>query len=136
MDDSGTDAGQALPADEWELVKELVFECQLQNPQDLNAWLDSHCSSQTVRVEVERLLRSAATCGDFLQQPAPNKYFGVSRKLPERIGRYRVIEEIGVGGMGVVYAAYDEELNRRVAIKVLLAQTAEDPELRRRLRLE
>ncbi len=37
----------------------------------------------------------------------------------EAIGRYLTIERIGAGGMGVVYAAYDPELNRRVAIKVL-----------------
>ncbi len=37
----------------------------------------------------------------------------------DRIGRYLVIEEIGRGGMGVVYAAYDPELDRKVAIKVL-----------------
>ncbi|MBZ5623410.1 MAG: protein kinase [Acidobacteriia bacterium] len=134
MNDSEANPEQAFSSEEWELVKELVFECQMQHPQDLHSWLAGKSSSDKVRREVERLLRSASTCGDFLQQPAPHRYFGVARKLPERIGRYRVIEEIGSGGMGVVYAAYDEELNRRVAIKVLLAQTAEDPELQKRLR--
>lgn len=35
------------------------------------------------------------------------------------IGRYMVIKRLGAGGMGVVYAAYDPELNRKVAIKLL-----------------
>ena len=135
MGDSEDSRGPEFPAEEWELVKDLVFECQSLNAQDLNSWLDAKCPSDKVRREVERLVRSAATCGvDFLGQPAADRYLGVSREFPARIGRYRVIEEIGAGGMGVVYAALDEELNRRVAVKVLLAQAAEDPELQKRLR--
>jgi len=37
----------------------------------------------------------------------------------EQIGRYLVIEKIGHGGMGVVYSAYDPELDRKIAIKLL-----------------
>src|ERR1043165_8518990 len=38
------------------------------------------------------------------------------------IGRYVVIEKVGEGGMGVVYSAYDPELDRKVAIKLLQAR--------------
>ena len=38
-----------------------------------------------------------------------------------RVGRYIVVEKLGAGAMGVVYAAYDPDLDRRVAIKLLRA---------------
>jgi hypothetical protein len=37
----------------------------------------------------------------------------------DSIGRYLVLDELGAGGMGVVYAAYDGELDRKLAIKLL-----------------
>jgi WD40 repeat protein len=53
--------------------------------------------------------------------------FGVSVEAP-RIGRFRIEDQIGAGAMGSVFAAYDEHLARRVAIKILHPETAETPE--------
>jgi len=46
----------------------------------------------------------------------------------DRIGRFAVLHEIATGGMGVVYAARDEQLDRKVAIKLLLARETRDRE--------
>ncbi len=52
---------------------------------------------------------------------------------PARLGRFAVLRRLGSGGMGVVYAAYDDRLDRKVAIKVLHAEATEESTGRARL---
>ncbi|MGC1644470.1 MAG: protein kinase [Candidatus Sulfotelmatobacter sp.] len=54
----------------------------------------------------------------------------------QRFGRYRIEEEIGAGGMGVVYRAYDEKLERDLALKVLTPGALNDEAARKRFRNE
>jgi Tol biopolymer transport system component/predicted Ser/Thr protein kinase len=53
-----------------------------------------------------------------------------------RLGPYEILDAIGAGGMGEVYKARDTRLERTVAIKVLPAHFADDPELRQRFERE
>ena len=46
----------------------------------------------------------------------------------DRLGRYEILGPLGAGGMGEVYRARDNELDREVAVKVLLEAVAQDPD--------
>src|SRR6202163_3982032 len=54
----------------------------------------------------------------------------------EKLGPYEILAPIGAGGMGEVYRAKDTKLEREVAIKVLPASVAQDPERRARFERE
>lgn len=56
--------------------------------------------------------------------------------LNQTLSHYRVLEQIGAGGMGVVYRARDEQLERDVAIKVLPSRVLADEDARKRFRKE
>ncbi|MBC7794286.1 MAG: protein kinase, partial [Clostridia bacterium] len=53
-----------------------------------------------------------------------------------RLGKYEVVAEIGHGGMSTVYRAHDTQLKRDVAIKVMHAFLAEQPEAKERFHRE
>ena len=61
-----------------------------------------------------------------------------SHSLPQgqRLGPYEVVSLIGAGGMGEVYEARDSRLGRRVAVKVIRADVASDPDRRKRFERE
>src|SRR5437773_5641443 len=59
-----------------------------------------------------------------------------SPSIGQILGHYRILEQIGAGGMGVVYRAHDERLDRDVAIKVLPPGAIADEAARKRFRKE
>ncbi len=66
-----------------------------------------------------RLFADAPDTAEPEAKPGTVAARGAGHLDPVRIGRYVVIKRIGAGGMGLVYAAYDDKLDRKVAVKLL-----------------
>lgn len=79
------------------------------------------------------MLEEAGPVGRSAERPPSRSALEV---IPERIGDYRILREIGRGGMGVVYEAAHETLGRHVALKVLPTHSAADPKSLGRFRRE
>lgn len=78
---------------------------------------------------------------DVVKKPDPSvemPAFGPPKKTGEigTLGKYRILKELGRGGMGGIYLGYDERLKRRVAIKVMLPKYAENALARERFNRE
>ena len=116
--------------------EEVVFEAALKLSADERAaYLDQTCAGDAeLRKRVECLLGAFERAGQFMKQPATPLFpiagegrgEGVLRqssateKPGDRIGRYKLLEQIGEGGCGMVYVAEQEEpVRRRVALKVI-----------------
>jgi serine/threonine protein kinase/tetratricopeptide (TPR) repeat protein len=107
--------------------------CDL-SPSARAAALDEECGDDIdLRAEVESLVAHydgpTATMGESVGKERVEP----PEEAPQRVGHYRILREIGRGGMGVVYAGVseDDRFKRRVAIKVLRRGMDTDEVLRR-----
>jgi serine/threonine protein kinase len=76
-------------------------------------------------------LDSSAPDGEGDAAPVAIRVAG--RGIPHRIGRFQILRQIGAGGMGVVYAAYDQKLDRRLALKLVRSDAAASESQRARI---
>ena len=129
-----TKTGEASDANLAELVDRFIDRFQAGEWVDARAFAAEHPAHAEALLE---LLPAAATMAtvrrSFLQSEGQAAHFRLDSDM---IGGYRIVREIGRGGMGVVYEAVQVATGRKVALKVLPIAAATDPRQIERFRIE
>ncbi len=132
-----------MTPEQWERIKQ-IFDATLdQAPCDRAVFVQSSCGEDSaIRSEVERLLADHERASGFLEPPSHgsgrfalsgSQISGTEAELTgQNISHYQILAKLGEGGMGIVYRAFDRQLLRPVAVKVLSHTALADPESNRR----
>src|SRR5262245_37845215 len=99
---------------------------ELRSPRERQEYLDGACAGDAaLRAEVEALLDASTRAGSFLEAPAAApgvtvEELSVTERPGAVVGPYKLLEQIGEGGFGVVFLAEQQQpVRRKVALKVL-----------------
>lgn len=126
----------------WEEVKRLFGEALQMPPGGRRAWVERECGDEAVRREVLHLLDEYSRSEDFLENSTLALHQAVHEALEgplegRQIGPWRLVRQIGRGGMGVVFEAVreGEDFQARFALKLIRAGLATE-RLAERFRFE
>ena len=124
----------ATAPDRWALIKNLFAEAAELPSFARAAWLAEACGNdEALRAEVAKLLAADAQAEAFLENAPINIFAREQFSEGESVGAYRIIRELGRGGMGTVYLAERAAagFEQRVALKVIKRGMDSDEVLRR-----
>jgi serine/threonine protein kinase/tetratricopeptide (TPR) repeat protein len=102
-----------------------IAALQKESAAERQAYLDEACATDAVlRQQVESLLKVCASAAGFLESPSSRPVATIGQAVTERpgtlIGPYKLMEQIGEGGMGLVFVAEQQHpVRRKVALKVI-----------------
>src|SRR5436190_1927325 len=126
-----------MTPEQWQKIESILQEALDLPPQERRAYVSEACGEDTeLMSEVDSLTDAFDQSGDFIEAPALEldaeviANFGET-KIGEEIGPYRIIARLGVGGMGEVYLAKDQRLDRQVALKILPGYLSDELRLSR-----
>ncbi len=117
----------AMNAEDWQRVKELFEAAQALPVERRVRWLAAACDQPYIREEVESLLAAHESAGKFIERPPATEIAAAVAGLApatltgHTVGPWRLVEQIGHGGMGTVWLGVraDGAFEKQVAVKLV-----------------